>query len=160
MLFANVCAGFISSSYGECCLRRFFLCFWFLLGVLCIWRVLVLLVSLLCTRLGFLGCASCWTLPSGGAWWRHYLCNLQGVYLKIHQTACKDFGMNVGFLVWEPYMPALAGQHCPHRYCACVVCWNYGALRRNCRQKNDETFFSLFFWFFSLVGNLGCGFGV
>ena len=28
--------------------------FWFLLGVLCIWRVLVLLVLLLCTRLGLL----------------------------------------------------------------------------------------------------------
>ena len=33
--------------------------FWFLLGVLCIWRVLVLLVSLLCTRLGLLRFASC-----------------------------------------------------------------------------------------------------
>ena len=33
--------------------------FWFLLGVLCIWGVLALLVSLLCTRLGLLRCASC-----------------------------------------------------------------------------------------------------
>ena len=29
---------------------------WFLLGVLCIWRVLILLVSLLCTRLGLHFC--------------------------------------------------------------------------------------------------------
>ena len=32
--------------------------FGFLLGVLCIWGVLVFLVSLLCTRLGLLRCAS------------------------------------------------------------------------------------------------------
>ena len=51
---------------------------WFLLGVLCIWGVLALLVSLLCTSLGLLRCASCWTRPSGGGRWRHYLCNLWG----------------------------------------------------------------------------------
>ena len=43
-----------------------FWCFWFLLGVLCIWRVLVLLVFLLCGRLGLLRCASCWTRPFFG----------------------------------------------------------------------------------------------
>ena len=56
-----------------------FWAFWFLLGVLCIWRVLALLVSLLCTRLGLLRCASCWTRPLGGGRWEHYLCNLWGV---------------------------------------------------------------------------------
>ena len=50
--------------------------FWFLLGVLCIWEVPVLLGSLLCTRLGLLRCASCWTRPLGGGRWGHYLCNL------------------------------------------------------------------------------------
>ena len=47
MLFANMCARFINSCYGEV---------WdgLLFGALCIWRVLVLLVSLLCTRLGCL----------------------------------------------------------------------------------------------------------
>ena len=56
--------------------------FWCLLGVLCIWGVLVLLGSLLCTRLGFLRCASCWTRPMGGGRWGHYLCNLWEEYLK------------------------------------------------------------------------------
>ena len=46
------------------------LAFGFLLGGLCIWGVLVLLVSLLCTRLGLHRCASCWTRPEGGGRWR------------------------------------------------------------------------------------------
>ena len=45
----------------------FFFAFWLLFCVLCIWRVLVLLVSLLCTRLGLLWCASCWARPLGGS---------------------------------------------------------------------------------------------
>ena len=36
MLFANVCAGFICSCYGECRQWRFF--FWLLFSVLCIWE--------------------------------------------------------------------------------------------------------------------------
>ena len=55
---------------------------WFLLGVLCTWGVLALLVSLLCTRLGLLRCASCWTRPLGGGRWRHYLCNFRENTLK------------------------------------------------------------------------------
>ena len=52
----------------------FFLGFsWFLLGVLCIWRVLAWLVSLLCTRLGLLRCASCWTRTLGGRQWRQFV---------------------------------------------------------------------------------------
>ena len=43
--------------------------FWFLLGVLCIWGVFVLLVSLLCTRLGLLRCASCRTCSLGRVRW-------------------------------------------------------------------------------------------
>ena len=31
MLFANVCTGFISSCYGECCFGRFFVLFGFFL---------------------------------------------------------------------------------------------------------------------------------
>ena len=67
----------VNASFGV-----FFFVFWFLLGVLCIWGVLALLVSLLCTRLGLLRCASCWTRPLGGGRWRHYLCNLWGRILK------------------------------------------------------------------------------
>ena len=50
--------------------RMLFLAFFGIVGFflvpLCIWRVLVLLVSLLCTRLGLHRCASCWTRPLGG----------------------------------------------------------------------------------------------
>ena len=67
---------------------RFFRAFWFLLGVLCIWRVLVFLASLLRARFGLLRCASCWTRPLGGGRWGHYLCNLWGEYFKVHKTAC------------------------------------------------------------------------
>ena len=43
----------------------FFGLFGLLFGVLCIWRVLLLLASLSCTKLGFLWCASHWTTPLG-----------------------------------------------------------------------------------------------
>ena len=86
MLFANVGAGFIRSCYGECCLWRFLGFFWFLIGALCIWGVLVLLVLLLCTRLGFFRFASCWTRPLGGGRWGHYRCDLWGEYLTVHKN--------------------------------------------------------------------------
>ena len=38
-------------------------------------EVLVLLVSMLCTRLGLHRCGSCWTRPFGVVRWGHYLCN-------------------------------------------------------------------------------------
>ena len=81
--------------------------FWLLFGVLCVWGVLASLVSLLCTRLGLLRCASCWTRPVGGGRWRHYLCNLWREYLKIHKTACMYFWMQLKFEMWKPYMLAL-----------------------------------------------------
>ena len=65
-----------------CASNGVFWVFWFLLGVLCIWGVLALLVSLLCTRLGLLRCASCWTSRLGRVRWGHYLCNLWGEHLK------------------------------------------------------------------------------
>ena len=48
-----------------------FRAFWLLLGVLCVWKVLALLVSLLCTRLGLQRCASYRTCPSGKGRWGH-----------------------------------------------------------------------------------------
>ena len=121
-----------------------FWAFWFLLGVLCIWGVLVLLGSLLCTRLGFLRCASCWTRPLGGGRWGHYLCNLWGAYFKVHKTACKYLGIHVDFWMWEPYVLASAGRPSLHGYDACMVYLTEGALRRICRQKYGETSFSPF----------------
>ena len=121
--------------------------FWFLLGVLCVWRVLVLRGSLLCTRLGLLRCASCWTRPLSGGLWGHYLCNLSGENLKVHKTASKYLGIHVDFSMWEPYMLVSAGQPSLHGYDACVVYWTKGALRRTCRQKHSKTSFSPFFSF-------------
>ena len=72
--------------------------FWFLLGILCIWGVLVFLVSLLCTRLGLLRCASCRTCPFGIVRLGLYLCNPWGEHLKIHKIASMYFGIFWGFL--------------------------------------------------------------
>ena len=120
----------------------FFGAFLFLLGVLCIWRGLVFLGSLLCTRLGLLRCASCWTRPLGGGRWEHYLCNLWEEYFKVHKTAYKYLGIYVGFMIREPHMLVSVGQHSLHGYYACMVYWTKGALQRNCRLKQRGTSFS------------------
>ena len=125
-----------------------FFFFWFLLGVLCIWGVLALLVSLLCTRLGLLRCASCWTRPLGGGRSGHYLCSIWEKYLKIHKTADKHFWVYVSFMLWKPYMLASVGRPSLHGYYACT--WFIGikgALWRNCRQKQCKTSFSPY-WVF------------
>ena len=133
-------------------LVAFFWVFWFLLGVLCIWRVQALLVSLFCTRLGLLRCASCWTRPLGGGRWRHYLCNLWGEYLKNHKTACMYSWMQWKFGMWKPYMLALVGRPSLHGDYAWMVYWDKGALRRNCRQKQYKTSFSPY-WVFLFSRN-------
>ena len=147
MLFANVCAGFIRSCYGECFLRRFF----FLVFPWCLvtWGVLAWLVSLLCTRLGLLRCASCWTCPLGGGRWGHYLCNLWGEYFKIHKTAYMYCWEWWGFLMWKPCMLALAGQPSLHGYCACMVYWNEGKSGEIAGKNNIRPLFSPF-WGFSV----------
>ena len=119
-----------------------FWAFGFLFGALCIWEVLVLLVSLLCTRLGFQRCASCWTRPLGGGQWRHYLFNLWGDCLTAHKTASRMCGMLCGFYGLKLKMLAMMGRPSLYGYDACMVLWVSGASRRNCRQKHDKTFFS------------------
>ena len=126
--------------------------FWFLLGVLCIWGVLVFLGSLLCTRLGLLRCASCWIRPLGGGRSGHYLCNLWREYFKVHKTADKYLGICICFMIREPHMLASVGQPSLHGYYACMVYWTKGALRRNCRLKQRETSFSPY-WVFLFSRN-------
>ena len=151
MLFANVCAGFISCCYGECGFWRFCAFFWLLLGTVCVWGVLVLLFSLLCAGFGLHRCASCWTRPGGGGRWEHYLCNLWGECLTVHKTACMYLGIREHFVNWKPCMLALAGQPSLHGYDACMDCWTKGALRRISRHKQCETSFSTFWvYLFSL----------
>ena len=50
----------------------------------------------------------------------------------------------MGFMVWEPYMLASAGQPSLHGHDACMVYWTKVALRRNCRQEQGKTSFSFF----------------
>ena len=78
---------------------------------------------------------------------RHYLCNPWGEHLKIHKVANMHFGVFLRFFIWEPYMLALVGQPSLHGYYACMVYWNQGAPRRNCRQKRNKTSFSPFLVF-------------
>ena len=82
---------------------------------------LVLLVSLLCTRLGLLRCASYRTCPFGRVRLGLYLCNLWGEHLKIHKVADMYFGSFLGIFIWKPYMLALVGQPSLRGHYACMV---------------------------------------
>ena len=67
MLFANVCAGFSFFWYGVGGKGGFW-AFWLLLGALCIFEVLALLViPLVCTKLGSQRCASALWAEFGGS---------------------------------------------------------------------------------------------
>ena len=89
------CARGFSLSGTELVEKGGFRAFWLLFGALCILGVLALLViSLVCTRLGCQRCASCCTRPVGGVWWRHYLCYTWGVcWVAQKKLPVKKFGM-------------------------------------------------------------------
>ena len=108
MLFANVCAGFIRSCYGEFWDGMFWV-FWLLFCVLCAWEVLVLLVLLLRTRLGLLWCAACWTRLFGGGRWVYYLCNHWRDREAANKIAYFYLWFYDYFINGKPYMPALSG---------------------------------------------------
>ena len=114
----------------------FFLAFWLLFCVLCIWRLLLLLAfPFLCTKLGLLLVCLLLDTPFGRRSVGHYLCNLLGECLAARKTAYQYLGIYGGFMHVEPYMLASAGQPSLHGYDACMVYWAKGALRRNCRHK-------------------------
>ena len=52
----------------------------------------------------------------------------------------------------EAIYASLSGQPSLHGYYACMVYWNEGALRRNCRLKQRETSFSPY-WVFLISRN-------
>ena len=142
MLFADVCAVFFSFWYGVGGEGGFW-AFWLLLGALCILGVLALLVlTLVCTRLGSQRCASCWTRPAGGGRWGHYLCYPWGVCWAAQKTACQNCGWVYDFHDLKLYMLALVRWPSLHSYDAYMVYWVQGASWRNCRQKQGETSFS------------------
>ena len=99
---------------------------------------------LVCTGLGSLRCASCWTRPLGGGLWGHDLCDLWGDCWAAQKTARYFDEGGSNSINGKPFMQALAGHPSLHFYNACIVCWVKGALRRNCRQKHGETSFSPF----------------
>ena len=129
-----------------------------LLCVLCTWGVLVLLASLLCTGLGLLRCAPCWTRPLGGGRWRHYLCNFLEEHPKVHKTPHRCIYGFSGCYLWELYVLALVRQPSLRGYDACMVYSVKGALRRNCRQTEYKTSFSPS-WVFLFSRNLTKNFG-
>ena len=141
MLFANMCARFISSCYGE----------------LWNWHFLGFLASLWC--LVHMGSASLASLPAVHRVWvnsvcllldtpfgrrsvEHYLCNLWGECLAAQKTACYYSGIHVTVMIWEPYIPASVGQPSLHGPDACMVYRTHGALRRNCRHVQGKPSFS------------------
>ena len=109
-----------------------FWAFWVLLGVLCIWEVLLVFLST-STGLGLRRCGYRWTRPLGGGGSDSFKAML--------------------------YVLALAGLPSLHGYYACVVLWVKGIFWRNCRQKICENSFSPG-QVFCLVGTLLFGGGV
>ena len=99
MLFANVCAGFISSCYGERGFRRF-LGFWASPWCLVHMEGASLASLPLCVHRARVTevCLSLDT-PFGRSRWRHCLCNLCGVCCAAHKTASHFMGMEVILLV-------------------------------------------------------------
>ena len=63
--------------------------------------------------------------------------------MAAHKTAKYLHGTKGSFMRGKPYTLVSAGQPSLHSFHACMVYWNKGALRRNCRQKYGETSFSL-----------------
>ena len=117
---------------------------WGLRGVLCVWRMLVLLVlPLMFTGLGLRRCAYRWTRPLGGGRWEHSPREPRGV-LWVAQKCARFFQGGSDPIGMVPYMLAFVGQPSLHGHYACMVCWVKGAFWRNCRHKLCKTSLSRF----------------
>ena len=87
-----------------------FWAFWVLLGVLCIWKVLTLLIlPLISAGLGLRRCHYRWTRPSGGGRWGHYLCDLWGVHWCAQRCALSVQEVGSNSTVKMLYVLALVG---------------------------------------------------
>ena len=150
---------FFRSWYGGCGEGKFWGFLFFPLRFVHPGVLALLVIHLVCTRLGSQVCASCWTRPSGGGLWEHYLCYPSGICRTAQYTACQICEEICGVYAVKQYMLASVGQPGLHSYNACMVYWTEGASRRSCRQKQGETSFSPT-RVFCLVGISGYGFGV
>ena len=124
MLLANVCAAAVTRivGYGA------FWAFWVLLGVLCNWEVLALLVlPLISTGLGLRRCAYRWTRPSGGGRCGHYLRDPRRVHRCAQKCASSVQEIGSDSTVTMLYVLALVGSPSLHGYDACKVLWIKGA---------------------------------
>ena len=100
LLFTDACAGFfICCCYGRCWGGGIFWALWVLLGVLCIFGVLALLVfPLMSTGLGLRRCAYRWTRPSGGGRWS-IPCVTLGEFSGLHKSVLSFFRV-MGVILW------------------------------------------------------------
>ena len=142
MLFANVCAGFISSCYGE-------LWDWHSLGFCASLWCLVHMESAsfaslpFCVQgLGYIG-----VLPAGHALWAEIGGGI--TFVTFGETAWQliklpfsVLGLRLNFGCGSHFCSPLWGRPSLHGSDACMIYWNNGALRRNCRQKFCKTSFS------------------
>ena len=112
---------------------------WVLLGVLCIWGVLALLVFLLMSAR--LELRRRWTRPLGGGRRGHSLRDPRE-FTALHKNVLQVIMEMKEFHFSILYVPALARLPSLHFYFACMVLWVQGAFRRNCRQYVCKTSFS------------------
>ena len=121
---------------------------WELLGALCVWRMLVLLVfSLILTGFEFQRYVFRWTRFLGGGRWRHFFRNSRGVSWSTPKSAVVFHWGSGDFGNFMLYMLALVGQPSLRGRNACMVFRARGASWRNCRQNFRKTSFSPLFVF-------------
>ena len=136
MLFANVCARFFFSGTEIVGIGSFGLFFWFFLGTLCIFGVLVLLViPLVCTKCGFQRCASYWTRPLGGGRWGIIFVT-PGEFAGKHKKLPIKCGMGfVVFMFLSCKCYPLVGRPSLHSYDACMVYQGTGGILEKLQAK-------------------------
>ena len=99
-------------------------------------------------NLGLVGVPFLGSRPLGVDQLGHYLLDHWEESMAVHNTTFLFLGVWVYFSWdyflngWKPYMLAFVGQPSLLGYYACMVFWDKGALRRNCRPKKCKTSFS------------------
>ena len=120
------------------------------------WRVLALLVyTVMCSGIGLRKGAYCWTRPSGGGWWEHYLRGLLRVLWFAQKKPLSIFGTLSHANGMMPHMLALVERPSLRGWCIGLVGHSGVKLHANVMKT-----FSHQFQFLCLVGIVVCGLGV
>ena len=147
---------------GNGCCGTFWV-LWGLLGILCVWGILALLIfSLILTGFGLRRCVFRWTRFLCGGRRGHFFCNYWGVAC-ITQKKCCNFSFGwMNFRELMLYMLALGRRPSLRGRDGCMVFRANGASWRDCRHIFRKTSFSpLFcFFFFSVESNCWFFYGV